>query len=677
LDLHIALSCGDVTNIILGDINPPNSNRLSNASSNNNSNDGNRKSRLSYISASGDVNPLDASFEYSGRLEYAICGPAVESLEDALSAAKAGEMSITSDAYSLFQNQAMSLSYEKRGQFYVVKSTESLRKNNTRNNNNNNNNNNNFYSTMPAKIPTTPNASYLAERPGLLTRAKTLNIEPLIPRTRDTSYLELSNDPNPNYLKYINRSALYRLQHSPDDNFPAQFRDATIMFVSLGKLNVATPAGIQVAQKAVHFTIQTLVKYEGILQQFAVDDKGATLLAVFGLPPLSHEREAVFAAKAAIEIRDYFNDILSDEDFSISLSTGIIFNAVLPQGNPYRRDPAIAGDTIILAVRMLKFSFSKKSIVCDFATKQQIGRACDFEDFGENFVKGKIKPIQIFGITGFAATRTKRISTQSQEKISDFIGYKSEMKRATDIAEDWMDTPNYHVVVISGPSGVGKSYFCQALSKYISSQAVTCCWSSSTEVEKSSKYYLVKNLLLAIFEIIDTGQVPHNPRRRVPYLSNGALVNDYSNIHTDGSFTSSGSSPVPSPTSKETPKAPFRMATYSTKGSSTNEENGPLSPTSAGGNNGGETGNEMSDLICRCLRVCGEEDGFLPLFKVIFASLADQEENKYTSRLDGRGRDILLIGVITRMVRYVSDHVGLVLISDDVQCKKKFYFYFI
>jgi hypothetical protein len=103
-----------------------------------------------------------------------------------------------------------------------------------------------------------------------------------------------------------------------------------------------------------------------------------------------------------------------------------------------------------------------------------------------------------------------------------------------------------------------------------------------------------------------------------------------------------------------------------------------LSPTSAGGNNGGETGNEMSDLICRCLRVCGEEDGFLPLFNVIFASLADQEENKYTSRLDGRGRDILLIGVITRMVRYVSDHVGLVLISDDVQCKKSFFFiYFI
>lgn len=233
LELHIAISCGMITNIILGDPKTPVSETNK------------KQKRLSYINTNGSGIHLDHTLAYNGRLEYAICGPAVESLEDALSAAKAGEMSITAEAYQLFQNQSMSLTYEKRSQFYIVKS---------------------FSGTVSKKRTRQhhkPNGNYLADRPGLLTRAATLNIEPLIPRTRETSFLELSSDPNPNYLKYINRSALYRLQHSPDDNFAAQFRDATIMFISLGKLNPATAEGLAIAQKSVYFTIQTLIKYEG------------------------------------------------------------------------------------------------------------------------------------------------------------------------------------------------------------------------------------------------------------------------------------------------------------------------------------------------------------------------------------------------------------------------------
>ena len=242
LELHIALSCGEITNVILGDMKAT-------------PNDITKKQkRFSYVSPNGTENPVDYTLDYTGRLEYAICGPAIESLEDALSAATAGEMSITPEAYKLFQNQTMSLSYEKRNQFFVVKSSDATTPKKGGRHHHSNSKNGTLY------------ANYLADRPGLMTRAATLNIEPLIPRTRDTSYLELTTDPNPNYLKYINRSALYRLQHSPDDNFPAQFRDVTIMFISLGKLNVATQEGMKIAQKATLATIQTLVKYEGIVR---------------------------------------------------------------------------------------------------------------------------------------------------------------------------------------------------------------------------------------------------------------------------------------------------------------------------------------------------------------------------------------------------------------------------
>ena len=199
---------------------------------------------------------------------------------------------------------------------------------------------------------------------------------------------------------------------------------------------------------------------------------GATLLAVFGLPPLSHEREAVFAAKAALDIREKYLE-KGFKGFAISLSTGIIFTAVLPQNGPYRRDPGIAGDAIVIAVRMLKFPFSQENIVCDPATKKQIGGLCEFEDYGESFVKGKVKPVQIYGIQKFGPPeRDNRISVLSIERTHDFIGYRSELEKASAFVDDWSDAPNHHLLVISGPSGVGKSFFCNKLHKTISMHGV-------------------------------------------------------------------------------------------------------------------------------------------------------------------------------------------------------------
>lgn len=91
--------------------------------------------------------------------------------------------------------------------------------------------------------------------------------------------------------------------------------------------------------------------------------------------------------------------------------------------------------------------------------------------------------------------------------------------------------------------------------------------------------------------------------------------------------------------------------------------------TSTGSNsNNIEMMNDLTELIARCLYKCGEEKGYLPLFKLIFTALNEVEENRYTRLLDGRARDILLTGVITRMIVHVSRSIGLVFICDDIQC---------
>ena len=85
-----------------------------------------------------------------------------------------------------------------------------------------------------------------------------------------------------------------------------------------------------------------------------------------------------------------------------------------------------------------------------------------------------------------------------------------------------------------------------------------------------------------------------------------------------------------------------------------------------------EKASDVADLIVRCLQKCGESTSCLPLFKMIFASLSDIDENRYTRQLDARARDILLAATIARLVQFVSKHIGLVFICDDVQCELYF-----
>lgn len=271
LELHMALSCGNVTNIVLGDLDPNDTDARQHAS---------LFPQLRSMETATDIAPiLDEFFlGYRGRLEYAIGGDVVDSLDEALSIAKAGEMSITPAAYDIVKRQVMILNFERRRRFFVIKNITEDRA--IRKNGNPHTPSGLRHNTSPlgrksnAIVQQTSNADYLKTLPGLRAHASKMSIEPLVPRVRNTFHNNLPVNSNRFYCKYINRSALYRMQHSVDGSIPAQFREATIMFISLGKTDVLSKEGLKKVQTAAVIAIDALVRYEGMLQQFAIDDKG-------------------------------------------------------------------------------------------------------------------------------------------------------------------------------------------------------------------------------------------------------------------------------------------------------------------------------------------------------------------------------------------------------------------
>ncbi len=77
------------------------------------------------------------------------------------------------------------------------------------------------------------------------------------------------------------------------------------------------------------------------------DDKGTSILTVFGLPPLSHENDALFGVRAALEMRRLLQPLFSS--YSIGITTGTLFSGIV--GGRTRADHTIMGDVVNLAAR--------------------------------------------------------------------------------------------------------------------------------------------------------------------------------------------------------------------------------------------------------------------------------------------------------------------------------------
>jgi class 3 adenylate cyclase len=106
----------------------------------------------------------------------------------------------------------------------------------------------------------------------------------------------------------------------------AELRRVTVIFVNLTSLTYER-GGQDVQLKAINdvlCSMQTIVfRYEGMVRQFIVDDKGTVLIAAFGVPPFGHEDDPGRGIKTAWEIHHKLME--SQVTSSIGVTTGKVF----------------------------------------------------------------------------------------------------------------------------------------------------------------------------------------------------------------------------------------------------------------------------------------------------------------------------------------------------------------
>ncbi|KAJ3117296.1 Adenylate cyclase type 10 [Phlyctochytrium bullatum] len=245
--------------------------------------------------------------------------------------------------------------------------------------------------------------------------------------------------------------------------FKSEYRTLSVMFVkpkpglvlagsramsmlSVSKMSSVSSFGegvvgltsVDVIQGLMQKLLVSLKAYGGVFQQCAEDDKGQTLLSVFGLPPYAHEKCPVQAVKASLSFFASLN--LTPEQascISVSVATGPVLFGTL--GTERRREAGLLGDVFNLAARLLALDLGnvgadggstmglgqgESLVVIDNETAMAARREFEIvKSLGKVKLKGKLEEVEIWGVPVTEETLMDCNKSTESRSILDSIDF--------------------------------------------------------------------------------------------------------------------------------------------------------------------------------------------------------------------------------------------------------------
>ena len=128
-----------------------------------------------------------------------------------------------------------------------------------------------------------------------------------------------------------------------------------------------------------------------------MDDKGSTLICIWGVSPMAHVDDPERAILCAMNMRRELYKI-EKTWCNIGIATGDVFSGVVGTSGS-RKEFSVLGDTVNLAARIMFWPLKKSKhgkINCDMRTKNEAMRCIQFKYGGHCEFKGKSLSIPIF-----------------------------------------------------------------------------------------------------------------------------------------------------------------------------------------------------------------------------------------------------------------------------------------
>ncbi|HEY9856748.1 MAG TPA: adenylate/guanylate cyclase domain-containing protein [Stenomitos sp.] len=299
----------------------------------------------------------------------------------------------------------------------------------------------------------------------------------------------------------------------------AELRQVSVLFVNLPDLNHQTD--LARAQDIVE-TLQTVLdRYEGSLNKLSVDEKGVTLVAAMGLPPYSHEDDALRAVQAALAIRRSFE--AQGLRSAIGITTGRAFCGEV--GNARRREYTLIGDVVNLAARLMQAS--QGDVFCDEATYLEVEDRVVCEALPPVSLKGKAEPVRPY---------RPRHEAKRTTVLASMVGRVAERERLARALGRLTAAGQGGLVLIEAEAGLGKSRLVADFAQRVQAEGVRLLFGAADAIERSTPYFAWQGVfaqVLGLSSLEDPAARRAQVQQRLgddpvvaPYLSLlGALLN--------------------------------------------------------------------------------------------------------------------------------------------------------
>ena len=254
------------------------------------------------------------------------------------------------------------------------------------------------------------------------------------------------------------------------------------MFASLGvELSSAkTEEGLNHIQNIVTTVQKQVYRMQGSLNKLVMDDKGSTLICLWGLSPLSHEDDAARAVLTGFNIIKELNKL--NTWCNIGISSGECFSGVVGTAGA-RKEFSVLGDVANLSARIMGSQKNERNVMsCDLKTRILCQNYFSFNYIKHAEFKGKsismpvfrpINPQELFDTASlgvqppetFLKTHMNRLDMEggTTKKIEyKTFGFESILE---DVKKELLEFFNTHqpfapyLLTIKGEIGSGKTNF--------------------------------------------------------------------------------------------------------------------------------------------------------------------------------------------------------------------------
>ncbi len=228
-------------------------------------------------------------------------------------------------------------------------------------------------------------------------------------RERMESVVEERRQIKDMFSRYLSQEVMQNLMESPDlVRLGGDKKIATIFFADIRGYTSFSEGKepeyiIEVLNEYFSQAVDVVIKHNGYIDKFI----GDCIMAAWGVPMYTAEKDAVAAVSCAVEIqelvkakdRSFFKGKASKLRVGIGMHTGPLVAGNL--GGAARMDYSVIGDTVNIVARLEGVAEAGDVIITQ-NTRDMIGDNFVLKELKPVKVKGKVKPIHIFNVLRLA-----------------------------------------------------------------------------------------------------------------------------------------------------------------------------------------------------------------------------------------------------------------------------------